>query len=697
MATVIESYLVSLGFRVDHQAVSTFQSTLEMAQRSVAEHVGGITATVLKAQASVVGSFVAISAAILGVVENAAKADQQYRLLGLRMLMSTEGARKLDMVTKALGVDLATIYFDPESRARATAFIEDIDKMQVGLGPNFARNMFGIRSVSMEFGRLQMALKFLQQGFASSLFEKLFPPGSNGLAKIHQMITDFETALPDIAKKLSTLAIPILRSTWKMLMSIGEAAKAGANAFTNIVGLFSGDSSIVGAEFKFENLATAITHCVDGLTALIKTFTDAENVTAHGAAGLAALLAGNPEVAAKEFSLAIHGTPEVRNEKGEVIRQGEGGLSLASGIIVALGGLTGVAALAGIARMIGNLGIGKYTLARGVSAVANGISELLGFGGAAETATGALGVESAAAAAGVATAAEAAGATAATGIATAGSGIMATIAGIVPPIAALVAGLGGIDLWLETLRPESQTHPNRATKAPTFSNAIGGGGSLNGLALAFSAWAGENIAPLFFGDGGQSTRKPSQLGDTAAQGAVSGSLVDRIAMTADTVTVNAMTATVTASSWFRQILSQYRGNTPSQLGGTAARVAKELGIDANVPLNQIPSAAGGMVVPSGFNAILGSLQPREWVLPANIAAGAFSNRDAVREYHSRTPQVVSHVSYRTVSLGGVNLGGIHITQPGADIRTIRGEMVQLIREELHEQIMQDILQMQPIW
>ena len=129
----------------------------------------------------------------------------------------------------------------------------------------------------------------------------------------------------------------------------------------------------------------------------------------------------------------------------------------------------------------------------------------------------------------------------------------------------------------------------------------------------------------------------------------------------------------------------------------AARVAKELGIDANVPLNQIPSAAGGMVVPSGFNAILGSLQPREWVLPANIAAGAFSNRDAVREYHSRTPQVVSHVSYRTVSLGGVNLGGIHITQPGADIRTIRGEMVQLIREELHEQIMQDILQMQPIW
>src|ERR1022692_2241393 len=111
---VIDSYLVRLGFSPDQNSLRKFQGTLELAQRSVTDHVGGMSKTVLKGGAAIVGAFTSISAAIVGVVEKIAMADQSYRLMGLHMLMNQKDAMKLDMITKALGATLAEIRWDPE-------------------------------------------------------------------------------------------------------------------------------------------------------------------------------------------------------------------------------------------------------------------------------------------------------------------------------------------------------------------------------------------------------------------------------------------------------------------------------------------------------------------------------------------------------------------------------------------------------
>jgi hypothetical protein len=278
MSNILQEYLVKLGFESDEPSYRKLQTLMASAESAVTSHSGGMLKRVLEFQAGVVGAFTGVSAAILGVADKAAMADQGYRLMGLRMLMTADQARLLDMTTKSLGVSLEEMLWDPESRARAKEMALHINKMSEGLGPHFKENMKGIRDFRTELGEFEhVALPFLGMGFASKLFEKLFPD-QNALEKIKGWMGDLEDRIPEISDKLATYAVPVLRDTWEILKKVGELVKEGATAFTNLIGILSGDDSIRDSKFHFDNLAKALGHVADFLKAIVVDLIDAERI-----------------------------------------------------------------------------------------------------------------------------------------------------------------------------------------------------------------------------------------------------------------------------------------------------------------------------------------------------------------------------------------------------------------------------------
>ena len=151
MDNFLESYLVKLGFSVDEPSATKFRDTMSMAESQVTAHTSGMAKRVLEAQGAIVGAFVSISSAIIGTVDKAAMADQGYRLLGLRMMMTTESARKMDIITKALGASMGEIIWDPELHQRAQELFGDMDNMTKSLGLGFESGMRGVRDLRFEF------------------------------------------------------------------------------------------------------------------------------------------------------------------------------------------------------------------------------------------------------------------------------------------------------------------------------------------------------------------------------------------------------------------------------------------------------------------------------------------------------------------------------------------------------------------
>ena len=250
------------------------------------------------------GSFTAVSGSIIGLMDKVAAADQGWRLAGLSLFATTEQARKLDMISKALGADLAQIVWDPELHARAQIMAEDIDRWSMALGPDFKKGMMGIRDMRMELSRLMIAGEFLSMRFASDLAKKL---GIGDLdTQISKFIGDLDAdKIQQWADKLSTYAIPVLKDTWEMLKGMWDVTKGAALAFTNLVGVFSNDQSIQGTEATFENLAKAVGHVEHGVTSLIGSITDAEKFLAHLAVAGSLVASGKYTEAATEMKQAL--------------------------------------------------------------------------------------------------------------------------------------------------------------------------------------------------------------------------------------------------------------------------------------------------------------------------------------------------------------------------------------------------------
>ncbi|MGA7239701.1 MAG: hypothetical protein WBY44_28740 [Bryobacteraceae bacterium] len=347
MKNVITSFLVSLNFEPDNSSYRKFSGALNQAEADVATHTSGMARKVIEVQGAITGAFLGVSAAILGVVDRTAMADQGYRLMGLRMMMTTEQARKLSIITKTLGASLEEIIWDPELHARANVLSQDMDRMTKQLGPGFEGSMRSIRDFRAEFGRLEVGLQFLGMRFTEDLWAKLMP-GEAGKS-FHDWITWAEDHIPEWSGKLVGYAVPALENTWKIAKATGEAVEQGAIAFTNLVGVLSGDNSIESATFSFDNLAKAISHVGEFMADFVTQISKGEKFLGELASGSALMASGKLTEAAEAFGLA---RKDLKTGTGAMIG---GAVGAAVGTI---GGPIGIVAGGAIGAAGGNL-IGK--------------------------------------------------------------------------------------------------------------------------------------------------------------------------------------------------------------------------------------------------------------------------------------------------------------------------------------------------
>ena len=255
MFNILQEYLVRLGFE-DVKGFDKVKATLSAAEGVVGLSVFGMAKKMVEAQVAIGGALFGVSAAIVGMIDKVAMADQGYRLLGLRMMMTTESARQMDMVTKALGVSLEEMIWDPESRERAGKMVEIMRRMKEALGPDFEKHMKGWRDMRAEIATIGLELKFLGMDFVSRLFGKLDTGGI--MAWLQTQVKWLEQHIPELADKFSTYVIPILKETWEMAKEGAHVSGELATVFTNFIGLLSGDESLEGTTFSMEKLAKAV-------------------------------------------------------------------------------------------------------------------------------------------------------------------------------------------------------------------------------------------------------------------------------------------------------------------------------------------------------------------------------------------------------------------------------------------------------
>src|ERR1051325_10211814 len=113
---VIKSYLVSLGFSVEHSELRKFEDAMKRAASIVQSStfgVGGIASTMIKAGGIVASALSGIALGAAAMMDNVAQADLQFQVFARRMFLSTDAAKSLKIATDALGYSLEDIIWGP--------------------------------------------------------------------------------------------------------------------------------------------------------------------------------------------------------------------------------------------------------------------------------------------------------------------------------------------------------------------------------------------------------------------------------------------------------------------------------------------------------------------------------------------------------------------------------------------------------
>lgn len=215
----LKSYLVSLGFDANMAQYSKFQSALNNAKSFVKTSSFEMSADLLKWGTAAIGILGAISGAVVGTAVKVATADQDFRLFGQRMFLSTQQARSLKIALDALGQPLEAIAFDPELHARYEQLRKDQIALSGGLGGDFEGTMKQIRDVMFEFTRLEVEFKYFTFSVAKNLFQAL--GGGDFIQKLHSLNDYIIQHIPEWSQKFTQYLLPVLKATWHILEDIG--------------------------------------------------------------------------------------------------------------------------------------------------------------------------------------------------------------------------------------------------------------------------------------------------------------------------------------------------------------------------------------------------------------------------------------------------------------------------------------------
>jgi Transglycosylase SLT domain len=265
LASVIQTYLVDVKYRVDNKELRKFQSALDDGAKSVEKSLGSIQGAIAKFGVLVIGAYAAVGYAAYKISTQVAESELNFQLLGMRMFMSTTAAKEMTIALEALGHTMDEVAWNKELQGRFVEMIEVQERLRKNLGLSYYEDMKRIRDFSQQVNILQMTLtKYALPAIVDKVF-KSFAEGMGLTEKLKEFNKQLQTkeGFDAFVNKWSKIIIPILKSIEHIFVDLGTA-------FIHFIGLLSGDEALKHGELSFENFGKAIGHVADGVHWLLE-------------------------------------------------------------------------------------------------------------------------------------------------------------------------------------------------------------------------------------------------------------------------------------------------------------------------------------------------------------------------------------------------------------------------------------------
>lgn len=290
MPSILDSYLVSVGFQTDLASLRNLQGVLNQAQSSVSGSFGKIGATVLGVQTAIVGAFSAIGAAVIGFGVQVANQDQAIRLYSNRMLMTYESAWKLQKTLQILGVTLQELQTDRELQERALSINVWLDDMLKLGSPEIQGSLRNIRELQDQFKTFSVALVEIgEKVLVNSLFKKLGFDVGDLRDKFGEFVRLAVQHIPEIADQISGGLIPVLHTAWSVIKNWGQALLAVGDGFSDLINALAQDKTIDQETTRWNKWGRAIGNVADLLATVANAISTLVALTGHGAAAAVAV------------------------------------------------------------------------------------------------------------------------------------------------------------------------------------------------------------------------------------------------------------------------------------------------------------------------------------------------------------------------------------------------------------------------
>lgn len=265
---ILESYFIRVGAIPDTASFTRLGYVLKDATNMVEGFSLKSVKSIMGVQVAAIGAFAAVGTGLITLADRAAMTDQSYRLFGLRMLMTKDSARAMQVALDELGATIDEVAYDPELNKRFQALYEHNMKLGKSMGANFDKNMKGIRDIRQEYKMFAADFDtFLIGGVISKLFDKLGYGDGGVLGELQNFNDWFDKNLPQISDEISTDLVSVWNDVVIVLKDV-----------TSMLGM---------TDLSIKGIGKNIVDITDDITKFILTMDLMEKIGVHAAKALA--------------------------------------------------------------------------------------------------------------------------------------------------------------------------------------------------------------------------------------------------------------------------------------------------------------------------------------------------------------------------------------------------------------------------
>jgi hypothetical protein len=260
---ILDSYFVRIAALPDTKSFVKAGLILARTELSIAGVAKSALKSIVAFEAASVTAFAAIGIGLISLADKTAMTDQSYRLMGIRMLMTKDSARAMQMALDELGATIDEVAMDPELNARFQYLYNQNIRLGKQLGGDFDVIQRNIRDMRMEYKRFGNELEVLSYHVVTDLFKKLGFTDEDVLSKLHSLNEWFTANLPEISNVISSGFIPIWHDALDITKDFGDILKTVAGNFQLMTGVLMGDDSLKNTQVTVESLVETFHDWVD--------------------------------------------------------------------------------------------------------------------------------------------------------------------------------------------------------------------------------------------------------------------------------------------------------------------------------------------------------------------------------------------------------------------------------------------------